>query len=142
MPSDVDNLIEDYQSIGVSLLRHPVQLLMAADKLPRFTLANDLINKPHKSVVTVIGCVTGRQAPGTASGVTFITLEDHTGNTNVIVWQAPARAQKQAYLKSTVLQVNGILERGDGDVIHIIAGRLTDLSHLLSDLTLKARHFH
>ena len=142
VPSDVDNLIEDYQSIGVSLLRHPVQLLMAADKLPRFTLANDLINKPHKSVVTVIGCVTGRQAPGTASGVTFITLEDHTGNTNVIVWQASARAQKQAYLKSTVLQVNGILERGDGDVIHIIAGRLTDLSHLLSDLTLKARHFH
>jgi error-prone DNA polymerase len=142
VPSDVENLIEDYQSVGVSLLRHPVQLLLAANKLPRFTPASELINKPHKSVVTVIGCVTGRQAPGTASGVTFITLEDHTGNTNVIVWQASARAQKQAYLKSTVLQVSGILERGDGDVTHVIAGRLTDLSHLLSDLTLKSRHFH
>ena len=142
VPSDVDNLVEDYQSVGVSLSRHPIQLLMAAKKLPRFTLANELTTKPHKSVVTVIGCVTGRQAPGTAAGVTFITLEDYTGNTNVIVWQASARAQKQAYLKSTILKVSGILERGDGDVIHIIAGRLTDLSHLLSDLALHARHFH
>ncbi|WP_205662172.1 error-prone DNA polymerase [Alteromonas flava] len=142
MPSDVDNLLEDYQSTGMSLNRHPVELLIQAQKLPKFTLARDLINLPHKSVVTVIGCVTGRQAPGTASGVTFITLEDPTGNTNVIVWQASARAQKQAYLKSTILQVNGILERGDGDVIHIIAGRLTDLSHLLSELDLNARHFY
>ena len=142
VPNDVDNLLEDYQSTGLSLASHPIELLLKANKLPRFTLTKDLINKPHKSVVTVIGCVTGRQAPGTASGVTFITLEDPTGNANVIVWQASARAQKQAYLKSTVLQVNGILERGDGDVIHIIAGRLTDLSHLLSELDVRARHFH
>ena len=141
VPSDADNLLEDYQSVGVSLTHHPIQLLMAAKKLPRFTLARELKTKPHKSIVTVIGCVTGRQSPGTAAGVTFMTLEDHSGNTNVIVWQASARAQKQAYLKSTILKVSGILERGDGDVIHIIAGRLTDLSHLLNDLSLPARHF-
>ncbi|WP_205663365.1 error-prone DNA polymerase [Alteromonas facilis] len=142
MPSDVDNLVEDYQATGLSLNSHPVTLLKQADLLPRFTLAQELMHKPHKSVVTVVGCVTGRQAPGTASGVTFITLEDPTGNINVIVWQASARAQKKAYLKSTLLQVNGILERGDGDVIHIIAGRLTDLSHLLDELDVKARQFH
>ncbi len=142
VPNDTDTLLEDYHSTGLSLTQHPISLLLAAQRLPRFTLAKDLKDKPHQSVVTVIGCVTGRQAPGTASGVTFITLEDPTGNINVIVWQASARAQKQAYLKSTILQVNGILERGDGDVTHIIAGRLTDLSHLLGELDLKARHFH
>ncbi|MBT0586732.1 error-prone DNA polymerase [Alteromonas oceanisediminis] len=142
VPTEVDDLVEDYRAVGVSLNQHPVALLLNANKLPRFTFASDLVHQAHKSVVSVIGCVTGRQAPGTASGVTFMTLEDHTGNTNVVVWQATARAQKQTYLKSTILQVNGILERGDGDVIHVIAGRLTDLTGLLSELDLKARHFY
>ncbi len=97
--------------------------------------------KPHQSLVTVVGVVTGKQAPGTAAGVTFFTLEDDTGNINVVVWQATARAQKQAYLTAKVLMVKGILER-EGEVTHIIAGRLIDMTEKLQGLQSKSRDFH
>lgn len=135
-------LLEDYASTSLSLFTHPIELLKEANLLPKHTQANELHLKAHQTTVSVIGLVIGRQRPGTSKGVTFITLEDHTGNINVVVWLATSRSQKQAYLKSTILQVNGILERGDGGVIHIIAGKLTDLSHLLLELNTKSRNFH
>jgi error-prone DNA polymerase len=140
-PSEYENLIEDYASTGLSLNRHPITLLEQAGKLPRFTRMNQLVEKQHKSLVTVVGLVTGRQSPGTAAGVTFITLEDDTGNINVVVWSATARAQKQAYLTSKVMMVKGILER-EGEVTHVIAGKLIDCTHNLEALQSKSRDFH
>ena len=107
----------------------------------RYTLAQDLVNIAGHSVVSIIGLVTGRQSPGTASGVTFITLEDHTGNSNVVVWQATANAQKKAFLTAKILKVTGILER-EGDVIHIIAGRLFDLTDSIEALHSHSRDFY
>lgn len=139
--SSFENLIEDYASIGLSIKQHPISMLDEANLLPSFTTANALYQIKHKSLVKVIGVVTCKQSPETAAGVTFITLEDHTGNTNVIIWQNSARAQKQTYLNAKILQVNGILERGDGNVIHVIAGRLIDQTHLLNQLRLTCREF-
>ncbi|CAM2862061.1 error-prone DNA polymerase [Vibrio mytili] len=140
-PSEYDTLIEDYASTGLSLNHHPITLLDKAGKLPRFTRMKALVEKPHKSLVTIVGVVTGRQSPGTAAGVTFVTLEDDTGNINVIVWSATARAQKQTYLTSKVLMVKGILER-EGEVIHVIAGKLIDYTHELAELQSHSRDFH
>nr|WP_136252805.1 error-prone DNA polymerase [Ningiella ruwaisensis] len=140
-PSLFDNLLEDYASTGLSVNQHPISMLLEANLLPKFTLAKNLKVIEHKSLVKVIGVVACKQSPGTAAGVTFITLEDHTGNTNVIIWQRSARAQKQAYLNAKILQVNGILERGDGNVIHVIAGKLIDQTHLLAQLDIKCRMF-
>lgn len=141
-PSRTESMLEDYAATSFSLAHHPIKLLRESGLLSRYTPANQLYRKPHKSLVNVIGVVIGRQAPGTAAGVTFMTLEDDTGNTNVVVWQATARAQKQAFLKSKIVKVGGILERGDGDVTHIIAGKITDLSHLLTQLNTPSRDFH
>lgn len=141
-PNTTESLLEDYASTSLSLASHPIELLQKSNLLPKYTQAEKLHIKAHQSPVCVIGLVIGRQRPGTSKGVTFVTLEDNTGNVNVVVWLATSRAQKQAYLKSTVLQVKGILERGDGGVIHIIAGKLIDLSHLLTDLNTKSRNFH
>jgi error-prone DNA polymerase len=141
-PSELENLLEDYAATSLTLDKHPIQLLKEANLLSKYTPANELIKKAHKSVVSVVGLVIGRQSPGTAAGVTFVTLEDDTGNSNIIVWIATARAQKQAYLKSRILRVSGILERGDGGVTHIIAGKLQDLSHLLEELNSASRDFH
>jgi len=140
-PSLFDNLVEDYASTGLSIDLHPIALLSQANLLPKFYLANTLANVPHQTLVSVIGVVTGKQSPGSAAGVTFITLEDHTGNINVVVWQSSAREQKKAYMNAKILQVKGILERGDADVIHIIAGRLIDQTHLLAQLDTKTREF-
>lgn len=141
-PSDIENMLEDYAATSLSLDKHPIQLLREAGLLSKYTPANRLFEKSHKSVVSVVGVVIGRQAPGTAAGVTFMTLEDDTGNSNVVVWIATARAQKQAFLKSKIVKVSGILERGDGDVTHIIAGKIVDLSHLLEELNTSSRDFH
>lgn len=141
LPSELAEVVEDYQSTGLSLRTHPVQLLKQQGLLGKFVQAAELAALNHKSVVTVLGLVTARQSPGTASGVTFITLEDGTGFSNLVVWSATASAQRQAYLKAKLLKVNGILEKKDG-VIHIIAGRLTDLTPLLGALKSYSREFH
>jgi len=115
-------------------------LLDDAQKLPRFTRMTELANKAHNSFVSVIGLVTGKQSPGTASGVTFLTLEDDTGNINVVVWSGTARAQKQPFISAKVLQVKGVLER-EGQVTHVVAGKLVDLTEHLQTLQTQSREF-
>jgi len=139
--SELDTLVEDYAATGLSLSQHPITLLDRAGQLGSFTRQTALLTKPHKSLVTVIGVVTGRQSPGTAAGVTFFTLEDDTGNVNVVVWSKTARAQKHSYLTAKILKVDGILEH-DGQVTHVIAGRLTDLTDLVQNLNSSSRDFH
>lgn len=136
-----EDLVEDYASTGLSVKHHPIAMLSQAKLLPKFTCAKDIALVPHQSFISVIGVVSCKQSPGTAGGVTFVTLEDHTGNNNVIIWQRSARAQKEAYLNAKILQVKGILERGNGGVEHIIAGKLVDLTSLLQQLDVNAREF-
>jgi len=140
-PTESQTLLEDYASTGLSLAKHPITLLDDAGVLGRFTRMQELKNKEHQSLVTVTGVVTGKQSPGTAAGVTFFTLEDDTGNINVVVWKATARAQKSAYLTAKILQVKGILEK-EGEVHHVIAGRLIDMTDKLQGLHSKSRDFH
>lgn len=141
-PDETASLIEDIASMSLSVESHPISLLLKHKHVANLTLAKDLAHKPHGSVVHVFGCVTCRQAPGTASGATFFTLEDHTGNMNIVVWQATARHQQQAYLKAQILTIDGILERSPEGVMHIIAGKLTDCSDWLSEVTISSRNFH
>lgn len=140
-PSAAEDLIEDYAATGLSLSHHPITLLEQSGMLPRFVRHQDLRHQPNGGMVTVVGVVTCRQAPGTATGITFVTLEDDTGNTNVVVWQATARAQKQTFLNAKLMLVKGILEK-EGDVTHVIAGKLIDLTEHLATLTAPSRDFH
>lgn len=140
-PSEMQDLLEDFTSVGISLNKHPITLLEEANRLGRFTHMKDLKQQRHKSMVTVVGLVTGKQSPGTAAGVTFVTLEDNTGNINVVVWGATARAQQQAYLTAKALKVQGILEK-EGEVVHVIAGKLIDITDEIVGLKTKSRDFH
>ncbi|MEZ8808691.1 error-prone DNA polymerase [Vibrio atlanticus] len=140
-PNEMQDLLEDFTSVGISLNKHPITLLEEAGRLGRFTHMKDLIQQRHKSMVTVVGLVTGKQAPGTAAGVTFVTLEDNTGNINVVVWGATARSQQQAYLTAKALKVQGILEK-EGEVVHVIAGKLIDITDDIIGLNTKSRDFH
>ncbi|OBT01078.1 error-prone DNA polymerase [Vibrio tasmaniensis] len=140
-PNEMQDLLEDFTSVGVSLNKHPITLLEEANRLGRFTHMKDLKQQRHKSMVTVVGLVTGKQSPGTAAGVTFVTLEDNTGNINVVVWGATARAQQQAYLTAKALKVQGVLEK-KGEVVHVIAGKLIDITDQIVGLNTKSRDFH
>ena len=140
-PSEMQTLLEDYAATNLSLNKHPITVLEKANKLGRFVRAKNLIQLPHGSLVTIVGVVTGKQSPGTAAGITFLTLEDDTGNINVIVWQATARAQKKAYLTAKVMMIKGVLEK-EGQITHVIAGKLIDITDKLSHLTTHSRDFH
>lgn len=132
-PSEGQNLTEDIRAMGLSLERHPLALLREQGLLRNATTAAELLSCHHGQVATITGLVTGRQRPGSASGVTFLTVEDETGSVNTVVWLATAERQRQALLKATLMMVTGVVER-DGDIVHLIAGRLSDKSHLLSSL--------
>lgn len=140
-PNKHDDLTEDYQALGFSLDLHPLTLLEEQGKISKFVKAAELKSKKHKSVVTVAGLVTGRQSPGSAGGVTFMTLEDQTGSINVVVWRATAQAQKQAFLTSRIVKVTGILEK-EKEVIHVVAGRLRDVTKEFEELSVSSRDFH
>ncbi|HAB03736.1 MAG TPA: error-prone DNA polymerase, partial [Pseudomonas sp.] len=95
----------------------------------------------HGDAVAVAGLVVGRQRPGTASGVTFVTLEDEYGMLNVVVWRELAERQRRALVGAQLLKVSGRLEQENG-VRHLIARRLEDVSQLLQGLDVRSRDFH
>ncbi len=140
-PSEGEELVADYASTGLTLGRHPLALLRARLKRMRFITAAELRTAPHGRPAHAAGIVTGRQRPDTASGVVFVTLEDETGNVNVVVWRDVGERQRRELLGARLLGVHGILER-DGEVVHLIAGRLTDHSDLLGQLVTASRDFH
>ena len=140
-PSEGQNIIADYQSIGLSLERHPLALLREQLYSMRIRSAEQARQLDHDRFVHVAGIVTARQRPGTASGVTFVTLEDESGMLNVIVWRQLAERQRRELLNARLLGVYGTVQK-EGDVVHIIAGRLEDHSRLLGQLATKSRDFH
>jgi error-prone DNA polymerase len=91
--------------------------------------------------VRIAGLVTCRQRPGSASGVLFLTLEDETGNSNIVVWKRTQQHFRQVLMSAQLLLVNGTLETRD-NVTHIIAGGLFDYSHELQALRVTSRDFH
>ena len=84
--------------------------------------------------------MTCRQRPGTASGVLFLTLEDETGNNNVVVWPSIQTRFREALMKGRLLLVKGVLQKRDG-VTHVVAGALFDHSSALGELGLRPRSF-
>lgn len=140
-PHEGQNIVADYGSTGLTLRRHPLSLLR--DKLQRRGVlpTRDLWEQPNGKLVRTAGLVITRQRPGSAGGVTFVTMEDETGYVNLIVWNNVAVAQRAALLESRLLEVKGKLQR-EGDVQHVIAQHLTNLSEMLGDLIVASRNFH
>jgi len=81
----------------------------------------------------VAGLVLVRQKPGSAKNVTFITLEDETGVANLVVWEQVYEKHRRTVLTSSMLGVVGRIQR-EGDVVHVVAYKLIDLSETLSSL--------
>ena len=141
-PSLREDVMTDYATQGLSLALHPLALIRPELKRRRVTIArkaNDIAM--HGRSVRCAGLVTVRQHPGTAKGVTFVTLEDESGQVNVVVWQSLAEKQHRVLVESAVLCVDGTLETSEG-VYHLIANRLHDFSALLPEFSFASRDFH
>jgi error-prone DNA polymerase len=140
-PSQGENTLADYARTGLSLGPHPVQQIRARLRAASCLDSRSLQHRPHASRVRAAGLVTQRQRPQTASGVTFITIEDEFGPINVVVWSHVAERQRRIFLESRLLGVEGRWEHADG-VSHLIAHRLIDMSELLGALDSRSRDFH
>ncbi|HET7651219.1 MAG TPA: error-prone DNA polymerase [Gammaproteobacteria bacterium] len=139
-PGEGDDIVADYASVGVTLGRHPLALLRTRLAAQRVRSAETLATLRNGMPVRVAGLVTHRQRPGSAKGVTFVTLEDETGQVNVVVWPALAERQRNVLLRSRLLGVTGTVQHEDG-VLHVVAGKLTDHDHLLGRLQHHSRDF-
>jgi error-prone DNA polymerase len=139
-PSEGDDIVGDYRSQGLTLGRHPLALLRQRLLEKRFMPASTLAEFQDGQLARACGLVTVRQRPGTAKGVLFMTLEDETGNVNVIVWPTLVEQQRREVLNAPLLGVYGIWQR-QGEVRHLVAKRLVDLSHLLGRLDTRSRDF-
>jgi error-prone DNA polymerase len=140
-PGAGERVIADYRSTGLTLGPHPVSLLREQLQQRGILSAAECQDAPNGRYVSAAGLVIGRQRPGTASGVVFVTLEDESGPLNVIVWSSVADQYKRALLRSRLLLVKGQLQHQEG-VLHLVAGYLYDCSELLNELPVKSRDFH
>ena len=139
-PREGQDIVADYRHVGLSLRRHPLELLRPRLEARSVLSAARLREHPSGSRVRTAGLVVTRQRPGTASGVTFVTLEDETGYINLIVWRQIAERQRRALVGSRLMGVTGELQL-EGEVMHVIVHRITDLSSWLGDLVAPSRDF-
>jgi error-prone DNA polymerase len=140
-PSEAEDIVGDYKSAGLTLGRHPLELLRRQLLDLRLMPAATLREYRNGKLARGCGLVTVRQRPGTAKGVMFVTLEDETGNVNVIAWPSLLEKQRREALSASLLAVYGTWQC-EGEVRHLVAQRLVDMSHLLGGLTTVSRNFH
>ncbi|MEM9304646.1 MAG: error-prone DNA polymerase [Pseudomonadota bacterium] len=139
-PSAASEVLADYAALGLSLKQHPLSLLRKDLNRRQVRSTGHARGVVSGTRVRCAGLVTLRQRPGTASGVTFVTLEDEDGMLNVIIWRDLADAQRRDLLETTLMGVDGIMESQQG-VQHLIAERLHNYNDLIGELQIRARNF-
>jgi error-prone DNA polymerase len=140
-PTEGQNIVADYQNTGLTLERHPMCLLRGHLDRYRYVTAGQLPGMSNGQQLNVAGLVITKQRPGTASGVTFVTLEDETGQVNLVIWKQVAERYRAALLNARLLGIAGELQI-EGKVIHVIARQLNDHTELLGGLSIRSRDFH
>ncbi|MCJ7590097.1 MAG: error-prone DNA polymerase [Woeseiaceae bacterium] len=139
-PTEGQNVVADYQSTGLTLERHPMCLLRRHLDRYQYVAAGRLPTMSNGQSTNVAGLVITKQRPGTASGVTFVTLEDESGHVNLIVWKKIAEEFRSVLLNARLLGVAGELQI-EGRVIHVIARQLFDHTEMLGELSVRSRDF-
>jgi error-prone DNA polymerase len=140
-PTEGQDIIADYASLGLTLGRHPLALLRERLAAMNLRTARQLRDLAHGAQAYTAGLVTCRQCPSSGAGVIFVTLEDETGTSQVVVWSNLAERQRAPLLNARLLAVFGEVQR-EGEVLHLLARRLEDHSMLLGQLATVSRDFH
>ena len=120
-------VVEDYGHIGLSLRSHPVAFLRDDLRRRRIFTCQQAMDARDGRWLEAAGIVLVRQRPGSAKGVMFITLEDETGIANLVVWPQVFEKNRRIILSAGMFAVRGRIQR-EGEVVHLVAQRLTDLS--------------
>jgi error-prone DNA polymerase len=138
--SPAQEVLADYRATGLSLRAHPMSFLRQGLEALGAIPAERLATWPNGRSVRVAGVVLVRQRPGTAKGITFVTLEDETGVANLIIRPDVWKKFRAAALGATVLLARGRLQR-EGLVIHVLVTHLENLSGRMQELSSQSRDF-
>ncbi|MEP7096677.1 MAG: OB-fold nucleic acid binding domain-containing protein [Dokdonella sp.] len=133
--------VADYARVGLTLGKHPLAQIRDRLRAAKCTDSKTLRSRLHNSFARVAGLIALRQRPQTASGLTFLTMEDEHGLVNVIVWRDVADRQRRVLLEAKLLGVDGEWEMLDG-VQHLVAARLLDMTSMFGELDVRSRDFH
>ncbi|WP_462320438.1 error-prone DNA polymerase [Halochromatium sp.] len=140
-PKEGASIVADYASLGLSLRRHPLALLRERLTALRLLTAEAVQRVKPGAQVRVAGLAITRQRPASANEVTFVTLEDETGQMNLVIWKRIAVRRRATLLQARLLGAVGEVQR-EHDVTHIVVSDLIDYSSMLGGLVVQARDFH
>ncbi len=127
-----EHVIADYQTLRLSLKKHPVAFLRKDLAHQGYIAAADLAQARQGQNVRIAGIVLIRQRPGSAKGVCFITIEDETGSANLVVWPKVMGKFRKVVMTARLVDVQGCVQRDPGSgVIHVVARHLGDRSDAL-----------
>lgn len=140
-PTDGENTVADYMSVGLTLNQHPLCLLREKLKQKRIMDSLTWAGVPHGRMARLAGIIKVRQRPGSANGVLFLTIEDEGGPVNVIVWQKVVEQFRKEVLTAKMISVYGLTQREQG-VVHLVARKIEDLTWMLGELNTQSRNFH
>jgi error-prone DNA polymerase len=129
-----EHVVHDYATTSLSLKAHPVSFVREKLSMLHITSTKDLAKKKDGDYVKVSGLVLVRQRPGTAGGICFMTIEDETGHSNIVIFEKLFEEFRKEILQSKLIMVEGKLQI-EGEVIHVIAKRIHNFSKLLRALT-------
>ncbi len=131
-----EHVVNDYQTVRLSLKAHPMRFLREHYAAQKFVTADQLKSIRDGKRLSIAGLVLIRQRPGSAKGVVFITIEDETGIANLVVWPDVFEKQRKIVMGARLMAVHGMVQKDpDSDVIHVVARRLEDHSHMLRHLS-------
>ncbi|EGF93805.1 DNA polymerase III, alpha subunit [Asticcacaulis biprosthecium C19] len=131
--TDGAEVVEDYNQVGFTKGSHPVAFLRADLKERSIITCREAMTSKDKRYVQVAGMVNVRQRPGSANGVIFMTIEDESGDANIVVWEKVGLEYKRAVYGSSLVLITGFIQK-EGDVVHLIARTVVDLSHMLASV--------
>jgi len=144
-PTIEKDLMDDFRTLGHSLRPHVMSLLREEKPFKNCTPKADLLTLRHKGFARVAGLVISKQRPGTAKGTMFMTIEDETGDVNVVIWASTQETFRKTVMTAKLVVITGTIEIADEGsevpVVHVIAGRIEDFSHRLRELEFKSRSF-
>jgi error-prone DNA polymerase len=132
-----EHVVNDYQTIRLSLKAHPMRFLREHYAGRGFVSADRLQKMRNGQRVAIAGLVLIRQRPGSSKGVIFVTIEDETGVANLVVWPDVFEKQRKIVMGARLMAVRGVVQRDEdgGDVIHVVVQRLEDDTHMLRQLS-------
>src|SRR5690606_29480875 len=126
-------VVEDYGHVGLTLRQHPLSFLRAGLNKRRIDTCAEAMGTRDGRWLEAAGLVLVRQRPGSAKGVMFITMEDETSAANIVVWVKVFEKFRSTLLSASMLAVRGRIQR-EGDVVHLVANSVTDLSAELASV--------